>query len=78
MSDITFLRIALLIFAVIALLDIIKAEWVVTISARWIEWTYKQMGFKVKLEITPKAIKVCRIWNSIMLIVILFTLSTLK
>ena len=61
-------------FGFITLVGVIKPNKVVEMTAKWFRWSMKLYGFEGEIKPTPRAFKICRYWNLLMLFIFIFGL----
>ena len=69
MGDLTVVGSMFAFFALIALFPILKPDAAVRLSAQYFKWSMKIFGFDCDVRVTPRAVKICRVWNIFMLCV---------
>ena len=69
MSDLTVVGSMFAFFALIALFPILKPDVAARLTAQYFKWSMKILGFECDVRVTPRAVKICRVWNIFMLCV---------
>jgi hypothetical protein len=69
MSNVAIAGVFFSFIALLALFPVLKPNAAARLSAQYFKWSMKIFGFDCDVRVTPRAVKICRVWNIFMLCV---------